>query len=151
MSSAALAVPFHRPAAQRAEALQSFNGRAEILWFGFEGAFEAAQAVIRPTRLPPGMLGDGGQAALNGGVIAAGFDAAVVLAGLGHYETDTVVTLNLSVQFLRLAAIKPMPVFRAWASRTTRHVAFIEGSLTAGADPFATCTAMVMPVFARPA
>jgi hypothetical protein len=57
MSSAALAVPFHRPAAQRAEALQSFNGRAEILWFGFEGAFEAAQAVIRPTRLPPGMLG----------------------------------------------------------------------------------------------
>jgi acyl-coenzyme A thioesterase PaaI-like protein len=61
--------------------------------------------------LPPdchrGLQGGGGTGAINGGVIAAGFDAVAVLTGLGHYETDTVVTVDLSVQFLALAEAGP--------------------------------------------
>ena len=102
--AAAAPLPFRRVVDSRMQALALFNRRAEILWFGFHGSFESHDAAIRLTRLPDGMLGGGGAAALNGGVIAAGFDAAVVLTGLGHYDTDTVVTLNLAVQFLNLVA-----------------------------------------------
>jgi acyl-coenzyme A thioesterase PaaI-like protein len=141
-------ISFRRGAADRTRALALFNRRAEILWFGFEGSFGADEAIIRLTALPEGMLGGGGAAALNGGVIAAGFDAAVVLTGLGHYDTDTVVTLNLAVQFLNLARPSPSLAFRAWATRTTRHVCFVEGRLSDGAAVFASCTGMVMPVSA---
>lgn len=147
-AEAALPLPFRRAPDERAQALALFNRRPEILWFGFEGGFEAAEAVIRLTALPQGVLGGGGAAALNGGVIAAGFDAAVVLTGLGHYGTDTVVTLNLAVQFLHLARPAPALAFRAWATRTTRHVCFVAGSLSDGETVFATCTGMVMPVYA---
>lgn len=141
-------IPFRRDAADRALSLSLFNRRAEILWFGFDGSFGTDEAVIGLTALPEGMLGGGGAAALNGGVIAAGFDAAVVLAGLGHYDTDTVVTLNLAVQFLHLAQPAPSLAFRAWATRTTRHVCFVEGRLGDGDTVFASCTGMVMPVYA---
>ncbi|WP_374467316.1 PaaI family thioesterase [Ferrovibrio sp.] len=141
-------IPFRRDAADRALSLSLFNRRAEILWFGFDGSFGTDEAVIGLTALPEGMLGGGGAAALNGGVIAAGFDAAVVLAGLGHYDTDTVVTLNLAVQFLHLARPAPSLAFRAWATRTTRHVCFVEGRLGDGDTVFASCTGMVMPVYA---
>jgi acyl-coenzyme A thioesterase PaaI-like protein len=141
-------ISFRRGAADRTRALALFNRRAEILWFGFEGSFGADEAIIRLTALPEGMLGGGGAAALNGGVIAAGFDAAVVLTGLGHYDTDTVVTLNLAVQFLHLARPSPSLAFRAWATRTTRHVCFVEGRLGDGEAVFASCTGMVMPVSA---
>lgn len=146
--AAASPLPFRRVADSRTQALALFNRRAEILWFGFHGSFESHDAAIRLTRLPDGMLGGGGAAALNGGVIAAGFDAAVVLTGLGHYDTDTVVTLNLAVQFLNLARPSPSLVFRAWATRTTRHVCFVEGRLSDGDTVFASCTGMVMPVYA---
>ncbi|MFN4166292.1 MAG: PaaI family thioesterase [Ferrovibrio sp.] len=141
-------ISFRRGAADRTRALALFNRRAEILWFGFEGSFGADEAIIRLTALPEGMLGGGGAVALNGGVIAAGFDAAVVLTGLGHYDTDTVVTLNLAVQFLNLARPSPSLAFRAWATRTTRHVCFVEGRLGDGEAVFASCTGMVMPVYA---
>ncbi|WP_370154623.1 PaaI family thioesterase [Ferrovibrio sp.] len=138
-------MPFRRPAEGLASALAQFNRRAEIVWFGFEGGFDGAAAVIRLPRLPAGALGGGGEAALNGGVIAAGFDAAAVLAGLGHYDTDTVVTLNLSVQYWRLARPAPGLCFRAWATRTTRQVCFIDAVLGDGAEACAGCTGMVMP------
>jgi acyl-coenzyme A thioesterase PaaI-like protein len=141
-------LPFRRVVDSRTQALALFNRRAEILWFGFHGSFGSHDAAINLTRLPDGMLGGGGAAALNGGVIAAGFDAAVVLTGLGHYDTDTVVTLNLAVQFLNLARPSPSLAFRAWAVRTTRHVCFVEGRLGDGETVFASCTGMVMPVYA---
>lgn len=141
------ALPFRRAAEERARSLVLFNRRAEILWFGFAGAFGDDEAVIRIAQMPAGALGGGGEAALNGGVIAAGFDAAAVLAGLGHYDTDTVVTLNLSVQFLHLARPSPELAFYARASRTTRSVCFVEGRLADGATAFATCSGMVAPVY----
>jgi len=144
---AASSLPFRCSPDQRSRSLTLFNRRAEILWFGMAGSFEADAAVIRLSALPEGMLGGGGQPALNGGVIAAGFDAAAVLAGLGHYDTETVVTLNLSVQFLRLARPSAALAFRAYATQTTRQVCFIEGRLTDGEALFASCTGMVMPVY----
>ena len=91
-SRAAAAVPFRLDAARLARAAGLFNARAEIRWFNFSGAFEQGDAAaIRFQSLHEGLRGGGGTQAVNGGVIAAGFDAAAVMAGLGHYETDTVV------------------------------------------------------------
>jgi acyl-coenzyme A thioesterase PaaI-like protein len=105
--------------------------------------------VVRLLHRDPGALGGGGTAALNGGLIAAGFDAAAVLVGLGHYESEVVVTLDLSVRFLRLAHADIADQFAARVVKSTRAVAFIEGELRQAArpaePPFATLTAMVAP------
>lgn len=143
------AVPFRLDAAQRARQLAQFNRRAEIGWFGFEGAFEEpGSAIVRLARIHDGVIGGGGTAAINGGVIAAGFDAAFVLAGLGHYDTPVVVTLEVSVRFLQLASATRAPVFRAHVVRSARAFAFVEGVLHAGNDSelvFAAGSGMVAP------
>lgn len=143
------ALPFRLDPATRSVALAAFNTRHEIVWFGFKGVFEepwAATIQFRPTK--PGMLGGGGITAVNGGVIAAGFDAAMVLAGLGHYDTDVVVTLELAVQFLSLAHARDGLTFRAGVVRSTRHLAFVEAQLlgpAGAAAPLATARGMVAP------
>lgn len=143
------ALPFRLDPATRSVALAAFNTRHEIVWFGFKGVFEepwAATIQFRPTK--PGMLGGGGTSAVNGGVIAAGFDAAMVLAGLGHYDTDVVVTLELAVQFLSLAHARDGLMFRAGVVRSTRHLAFVEAQLlgpAGAAAPLATARGMVAP------
>lgn len=144
---AAAAVPFRLEAGGLARAAGLFNERAEIRWFDFAGAFEGGDtAVIRFRSLHDGLRGGGGTQAVNGGVIAAGFDAAAVMAGLGHYETDTVVTVDLSVQFLALAdASKPM-AWQAWATRTTRSLCFVQASLGNEGSTFATASAVVKPL-----
>lgn len=143
--AAAPRVAFRLDPPSLARACELFNARSEIRWFGFEGGFEEDAAVIRFCQLHPGLQGGGGTAAVNGGVIAAGFDAVAVLAGLGHYATDTVVTVDLSVQFLALAQASPQLAWRGWASRTTRGLAFVQGVLGDGAQVFATAQAIVKP------
>lgn len=147
---AAPAVAFRRDAAALARAQSLFNARGEIAWFGFAGAFEDGAAVIRFAQLHRGLQGGGGTEAINGGVVAAGFDAAVVMTGLGHYETDTIVTVDLAVQFLALARPGPALAWRAWATRTTRGLCFVQAALAAGDETFATASAIVKPVFAAP-
>jgi acyl-coenzyme A thioesterase PaaI-like protein len=140
------AVAFRLDANTRQRQLEGFNAREEIVWFGFQGAFaDPGSAEIRFARTVPGMLGGGGTGAVNGGVIAAGFDAAVVLAGLGHYDTDVVVTLDLSVQFLALARPGPGLVFRAHVIRSARHFAFVSAELVDGDSTLATAKGMVAP------
>ncbi len=143
-------IPFRLDAAAREASLREFNARAEILWFGFRGRFEEpGLSVVTPQRLDPGLLGGGGTAALNGGVISAGFDAAVVLAGLGQYAAPAVVTLELSVRFLSLARPSPALAFRARVVRSSRRFAFVEAELTdtgdSAAQPCALASAMVAP------
>ena len=142
--------PFRLAPAQLQQQLRQFNARAEVRWFGFVGAFQdPASAVITLGRLPEGVLGGGGTNALNGGVIAAGFDAAFVLAGLGQYETDVVVTTELSVQFLSLATIARPLAFSAGVVRSSRRFSFVHGMLASATDPsnavFASATGMVAP------
>lgn len=144
------AVPFRLAPMARDQQLARFNTRAEIAWFGFRGSFcEPGEAVIGFERVAPGALGGGGTAAINGGVIAAGFDAAFVLAGLGHYDTEVVVTLELSVKFLSLARATDSLAFKAWVIRSARHFAFVQGTLVDTAVPqglpLATASAMVAP------
>ena len=113
------------------EQLSQFNSRKEVDWFGFRGDFkDPGVAVISFTKLDAGLQGGGGTAAINGGVIAAGFDAAFVLAGLGHYESQVVVTLELSVKFLSLALVSNALSFQAHVVRSARNFAFAEGFLT---------------------
>ncbi len=143
-------IPFRLPPAQRQSQLQQFNARSEILWFGFRGEFrEPGTAAVTFTRMEAGVQGGGGTSAINGGVIAAGFDAAFVLAGLGQYETPVVVTLELSVKFLSLARVSPGLAFQARVIRSARHFSFAEGFLADDADPaaphFAVASAMVAP------
>ncbi|MCW7539732.1 hypothetical protein OOT46_17995 [Aquabacterium sp. A7-Y] len=134
---------------QRERALRLFNQRSELLWFGFRGRFDAdGVAAISLEQLHEGVRGGGGTGAVNGGVIAAGFDAVSVLSGLGQYETDVVVTLELSVQFLSLARTEFAPEFRGWVTRSSRTLSFVQGTLEGGGRVFATASAMVMPVFA---
>ena len=144
------AVPFRLDVERRAGQLRQFNARSEIAWFGFAGAFEEpGTALITFTKLESGALGGGGTAAINGGVIAAGFDAAFVLAGLGHYDVEVVVTLELSVKFLRLAQASRPLAFRARVVRSTPRFGFGEGVLVwqddPAAVPMAIASAMVAP------
>lgn len=147
-------VPFRLSTGARENKVSAFNSRAEIRWFGFRGALiEPGLAEIEFERVVAGALGGGGQAAINGGVISAGFDAAFVLAGLGHYESEVVVTLELSIQFLSLARADEPLVFQAGAVRSSRGFAFVQGALMARSGkgaPFATATGMVGPAAARP-
>lgn len=147
MSAAAPALPLRLAPERLARAVQLFNERGEIRWFGFQGAFAGDTAtIVLAADAHRGVQGGGGTGAVNGGVISAGFDAAVVLAGLGHYDTDTVVTVELSVQFLALAQVSPALRWRAWATRTTRGLAFVQGSLGDGQAVFATAHGIVKPV-----
>ncbi|MES2612157.1 MAG: hotdog domain-containing protein [Pseudomonadota bacterium] len=143
-------VPFRLPADRLAEQLAQFNARNEVQWFGFAGAFQApGSALITLSRLDAGLQGGGGTAAINGGVIAAGFDAAFVLAGLGQYDAPVVVTLELSVKFLSLALANEPLAFHAHVVRSAKNFSFAEGFLarTGSADSphMAVATAMVAP------
>ncbi|TWO72210.1 hypothetical protein FN976_05750 [Caenimonas sedimenti] len=145
-AQAAAAIPFRLDAEQRERALRLFNGRGEIQWFQFEAGMDDAIASVRLAAGPHrGLQGGGGSAALNGGVIAAGFDAVAVLTGLGHYATDTVVTVDLSVQFLALADAGAAPAWQGWATRTTRNLCFVQAVLAGGGQVFATAHAVVKP------
>lgn len=144
--AAAPAVPFRLQGEALERAARLFNERSEVRWFGFAGAFEGGCVAIRFREVHDGLLGGGGAPAVNGGVIAAGFDAAVVMTGLGHYETDTIVTVDLSVQFLALAKPSAALAWRAWATRTTRGLAFVQGVLADGEAVYASATAVVKPV-----
>jgi acyl-coenzyme A thioesterase PaaI-like protein len=143
-------IPFRLNPQQRALQLRQFNDRKEVVWFGFEGSFcEPGTTIVRFKKLDAGLQGGGGTAAINGGVIAAGFDAAFVLAGLGHYESEVVVTLELSVKFLSLALASESLAFQAQVVRSARNFSFAEGFLADGTDPsaprLAIATAMVAP------
>ena len=144
------AVPFRLGFAKREAQLTQFNARSEVQWFGFEGAFrEPGVSVIRFAQLGEGSMGGGGTSAINGGVIAGGFDAAFVLIGLGHYDSEVVVTLELSVKFLSLAIASSSLAFQAHFVRSAKNFAFAEGFLSdtnaPNAGHYAIATAMVAP------
>ncbi len=128
----------------------AFNRRPEITWFGLVGWVEHnGTAVVRFSGLHAGVLGGGGVAAINGGVIAAGFDAVCVLAGMAASGCELVVTLNLNVQFLRLAQASQGLAFRARATRSGATVCFVQGELVDAERPeagaLATAQATLQP------
>ncbi len=143
-------IPFRLASARREEQLTQFNARKEINWFGFKGAFrDPGSAIITFIKFEAGLQGGGGTAAINGGVIAAGFDAAFVLAGLGHYDSEVVVTLELWVKFLSLALVSESLTFQAHVVRSAKNFSFAEGFLSQANTPasqhLAIATAMVAP------
>lgn len=144
-------LPFALPPERLDAKLAGFHARREIGWLGLHGRFDAPDsAVLRFARLEPGYLGGGGTDALNGGLIATGFDAVCVLAALGHVDTDVVATLTLQVQYLRLAVTTPGLAFRAQALKVARHVVFVQAvledpSADRGAAAIATATLAPLP------
>jgi len=144
------ALPFRLSSEALSAQLEQFNARQEIQWFGLRGAFQQpGEALVYFNDSSAGILGGGGTDAVNGGVIAAGFDAAFVLAGLGHYETNVVVTLELSVKFLDLARNPRSLSWCAQVVRTSKRFAFAEARLidrvNPEARPVAIASAMVAP------
>lgn len=143
-------IPFRLASPQREEQLAQFNARKEVAWFGFRGSFEEpGLAIINFSKIESGLQGGGGTTAINGGVIAAGFDAAFVLAGLGQYDSKVVVTLELSVKFLSLAIVSESLAFRAHVVRSAKDFSFVEGFLsrtgTGAGQHLAIASAMVAP------
>lgn len=147
LAPSATTLPFRLSAQARQPKLEAFNRRSEIEWFGFQGSYAGSgTAVVAPARLHDGALGGGGVRALNGGIISAGFDAVFVLAGLGHFDSEVVVTLELSTRFLSLARLDSPVEFAAGVVRSSRHVAFAQGALSnADGQVFATATAILAP------
>jgi acyl-coenzyme A thioesterase PaaI-like protein len=151
------ALPFSLPFALAPQALAlrlaEFHGRQEIAWLGLVGRFEGeGTALVRFLHLTPGHLGGAGTAALNGGLIATGFDAVCVLAALGHLDTEVVATLTLQVQYLRRAMASPSLVFRAGALKAARNVVFVHAVLedtSRGGEPLAVAQATLAPVRTR--
>jgi acyl-coenzyme A thioesterase PaaI-like protein len=152
-SSLPFALPFALPPDLLALRLAAFHGRPEIAWLGLAGRFDGdGMAVVRFERLTPGHLGGAGTAALNGGMIASGFDAACVLAALGHVDTEVVATLTLQVQYLRRAMASPSLIFRAGATKAARSVVFVHavlGDPSRGSEPLAVAQATLAPVRMR--
>lgn len=148
------ALQFAQSPDTRAVRLAEFHGRQEITWLGLAGRFEAEGiAAVCFERLTLGHLGGAGTAALNGGMIASGFDAACVLAALGHVDTDVVATLTLQVQYLRRAMASPSLRFRAGVLKAGRSVVFVDAVLEdpdAGGEPLAVAHATLAPVRKRP-
>ena len=143
-------VPFRLSTDKLHEQLAQFNARGEVKWFGFLGELRNPSTVlVTLDRVNPGVLGGGGTAAINGGVIAAGFDAAFVLAGLTQYESDVVVTLELSIKFLSLAKVDRPVAFAASVIRSSRRFSFVQGVLAPlealNGPPCATASGMVAP------
>jgi acyl-coenzyme A thioesterase PaaI-like protein len=145
------AAPF-RLSRQLANAqLAGFNQRRELAWFGLQGQLRFPNHVaIRFSTIQTGFLGGGGVAAINGGVIAAGFDAACVLAALMQFDAKTVVTLTLQVQYLRLAHCSDSLEFQAWVTKSARHICFVQSVLvdTAASPqlPLAMASATLAPI-----
>lgn len=144
------AIPFRLSSERRIQRLEEFNNRREIQWFGFEGHYEEpGAAVVTFKSFNDGVLGGGGTSAINGGVISAGFDAAFVLAGLGQYDMDVVVTVELSVQFLSLAKVSNSLAFHAEVIRSAKNFCFAKGVLSdrsqANQPHFAVATGMLAP------
>lgn len=144
------ALPFRLESDTLDVQLVQFNARQEIRWFGLQGLFQPpGEAMVYFKDARSGILGGGGTDAVNGGVIAAGFDGAFVLAGLGHYETNTVVTLELSIKFLDLAKNPQSLAWCAHIVRTSKRFAFAEAKLIDRSDfnirPMAIASAMVAP------
>lgn len=132
------------------ERVARFNRRDEIVWFGLQGTVEAdGRACVRFLQMQPGLLGGGGVRAVNGGVMAAAFDAACVLAAWVHYDAEVVVTLNLNVQFLRLAHRSPHLEFRAEVVKRGANVCFVTAELVdavaASSRPLALAQATLAP------
>lgn len=144
MTSARI-IPFRLSEAARSTALAAFAARPEIDWFGFRPRFSLDRAIIDIPHVHPGHLGGGGSDALNGGVIAAGFDAVSVLAALGHHETATVVTVSLSITFLRLASGQANLRFEAYAVASSRELLVVQGELVGGGSIFSSATAVLKP------
>lgn len=143
-------VPFRLSAERLQAQLAQFQARAEVQWFGFSAELCAPATVrIQPGAPTAGQLGGGGTQALNGGVIAAGFDAAFVLAGLAQYDDPVVVTLELSVQYLSLARADRPLAFTAQVVRSSRRFSFVNGVLGPADDPesapCALATGLVAP------
>jgi len=144
------ALPFRLSSEALNAQLEQFNARQEIQWFGLRGAFQQpGEALVYFNDSRAGILGGGGTDAVNGGVIAAGFDGAFVLAGLGHYETNVVVTIELSVKFLDLARNPHSLAWCAQVVRTSKRFSFAEAMLVDRANPearpVAIASAMVAP------
>lgn len=143
-------VPFRLPVERLQAQLAQFQTRAEVQWFGFAAELCAPATVrILPRAPTAGQLGGGGTQALNGGVIAAGFDAAFVLAGLAQYDDPVVVTLELSVQYLSLARADRPLAFTAQVLRSSRRFCFVNGVLGPADNPVsapcALATGLVAP------
>ena len=143
-------VPFRLSDERLQQQLKQFNARGEVRWFGFLGALHYPSTVlITLANVDPGMLGGGGTVAINGGIIAAGFDAAFVLAGLTQYESDVVVTVELSIKFLSLATVDKPLAFAASVVRSSRRFSFAQGLLgpqdALSGSAFAIASAMVAP------
>jgi acyl-coenzyme A thioesterase PaaI-like protein len=143
-------VPFRLPPERLSARLQAFNQRREIIWFGLQGSFDKeGDAVVRFQAMDAGVLGGGGVEAINGGVVAAGFDAVCVLAALAQFDVDVIVTLSLHVQFLRLAKASPGLEFRAQVSKSARQFCFVQAQLIDSSDaeawPLASAVATLSP------
>lgn len=132
--------------------LASFNARREVKWFGLIGSFEegcCARVCFATT--VDGVLGGAGLDAINGGVVAAGFDAALVLAALGHYDTNNVATAQLSVQFLAPAIPSDALAFVACATRIGRRIGYAQAELRDERQVYATASGLLAPIAQRPA
>jgi acyl-coenzyme A thioesterase PaaI-like protein len=132
--------------------IAAFNMRPEVLWAGLEASIDAdGGACIQLSPSATSALEGTGSGGLNGGLIAAGFDAAVILAALMAAGTDVVVTASLTVNYLRPAQLSHAPQWRASVTRSGRAIIHVEARLEANGETCATAVAVTCPRERRPA
>lgn len=136
------ALPLRLDPPGRRALLAQFHARPEIGWFGFRGRFAGRRAELRITAAHDGQRGGAGGEAINGGVIAAAFDAAAALVAQAHHD-GAVATLDLSIRFLRATPPSPALRFRAAAMATTRDLTAVAAELHGPDGLHATATALV--------
>lgn len=131
--------------------IAAFNARPEVLWAGLEGSVDPdGSACIRLSPSAASALEGTGSGGLNGGLIAAGFDAAVILAALMAADTDVVVTASLNVSYVQPARLSHAPRWRASATRSGRSIIHVAARLEADGELCATALAVTCPRDRRP-
>jgi len=123
------ALPMPRPASERIQWQNGFNGLPAARHFGFSVDLSDAQFVaIRLNEIQPWHRGGLGTPAVNGAVIAGMFDIGLGLAGTQQFPQRPTGTIDLSIKLMK-PTLGPQVVLYAWAVEKRTHVVFVEAEV----------------------
>lgn len=127
LRSRALTMP--RPAAERVQWQNAFNGSPAAQHFGFRIDLSDPQFVaIHLGEVQPWHRGGLGTPAVNGAVIAGMFDIGLGLAGTQQFPQRPTGTIDLSIKLMK-PTLGPQLVLYAWAVEKRTHVVFVEAEV----------------------
>lgn len=146
----ARALPIPLDAAARAAWSERMNGLPGMKLLGVQlDLGDEAVVAMRLAEVGPQHLGGLGTKAVNGGVIASLFDAALGVAGVVQFAGQRAGTVELSIKLMRPAFEAPL-VVHGICVRRAAHLAFTEAELYADEKLCAAASGIVAVASSAP-